>query len=84
MTAVNWENIVDMYGGQNREGIISMALVKWKESKISNLEKPTLNDLSYALTEADFDKHTICQVHHNSIMTLCIANEYDSININQS
>ena len=63
MTTRQWENTEDMYCSHSREGIMSMALVKWKESKLSNLEKPTLNDLAEALTAANLNTHFICQVH---------------------
>ncbi|CAG2236741.1 unnamed protein product [Mytilus edulis] len=62
MTTRQWENTVDLYGGHSREGIMSMALVKWKESKLSDFEEPTLKDLTDALAEVNLDKHAICQV----------------------
>lgn len=72
MTTMKWENTVDMYGGHSREGIMSMALLKWKESKLSNLEEPTLQDLSDALTATNLDKHCICQVHHKYTSIQCL------------
>ncbi|CAG2224606.1 unnamed protein product [Mytilus edulis] len=56
------ERIEYTYAGQSSEVIMSIALVKWKESKLENLEDPTLNDLSDALAAMTLDTHIICQV----------------------
>ncbi|CAG2223917.1 unnamed protein product [Mytilus edulis] len=65
MTRRQWDNTLDMYDGHSMEGIMSMALVKWKESKKSKLldaMNPTLKDLSDALEKVELDSHVICQV----------------------
>lgn len=59
-----WERIEYTYAGQSPEGIMSIALVRWKESKLENMEDPTLNDLSDALAAMTLDTHIICQVHN--------------------
>ncbi|XP_076082138.1 uncharacterized protein LOC143052876 [Mytilus galloprovincialis] len=73
MTPRQWENTEDMYCSHSREGIISMALGKWKESKLSNQEKPTLNDLAEALTAANLNTHFICQVFRENTKLFDIA-----------
>lgn len=57
-----WESIAYTYTGHSPEGIMSMALVKWKECKLEDMKDPTLNDLSEALSAMQFDTHAICQV----------------------
>ncbi|XP_076082142.1 uncharacterized protein LOC143052880 [Mytilus galloprovincialis] len=73
MTPRQWENTEDMYCSHSREGIMSMALGKWKESKLSNQEKPTLNDLAEALTAANLNTHFICQVFRENTKLFDIA-----------
>lgn len=58
----DWENIEYMYAAQGTEGIMSMALNKWKVSKHSKPETPSLKDLSDALTAVNLSNHLICQV----------------------
>lgn len=62
MTTRQWENTSYMYGSHSCEGIMSMALVKWKYSKLSNCEDPSLKDLSEALRKTNLNNHLICQV----------------------
>lgn len=64
MDRKKWESIEYTYAGHSPEGIMSMALVKWKECKLENMDDPTLNDLSEALVAVNLDTHAICQVHN--------------------
>lgn len=63
MTRREWENTSNMYTGHSNEGIMSMALFKWKKSKLLHAEDPTLKDLSDALKKVKLDSHVICQVY---------------------
>lgn len=49
---------------------MSMALIQWKNSKIIELEDPTLKELADALHATEMDSHLICQVQ--SVFVLCI------------
>lgn len=60
MTRRQWENTVYMYCSP--DGIMSMALLQWKLSKLSNLEEPSLKDIEDALVATGLEKHLICQV----------------------
>ncbi|XP_063426192.1 uncharacterized protein LOC134709993 [Mytilus trossulus] len=73
MAIIQWENTVDMYGSHGREGIMFMALFKWKLSKLYNLEEPSLKDIEDALIATGLDKHLICQVFREDTKPLGIA-----------
>ncbi|XP_052096418.1 uncharacterized protein LOC127731675 [Mytilus californianus] len=73
MKTRQWENTLDMYHGHSREGIMSMALVKWKDYKLSDLEEPSLEDLANALAKVNLDNHVICQVFREETKLLDIA-----------
>ncbi|XP_071122541.1 uncharacterized protein [Mytilus edulis] len=62
MTTGQWDNTSYMYGTHSCEGIMLMALVKWKESKSLDIVEPSLKDLSDALQKVNLDCHVICQV----------------------
>ncbi|XP_076073079.1 uncharacterized protein LOC143044801 [Mytilus galloprovincialis] len=62
MNKKQWESIEYTYDGHSSEGIMSMALTQWRNTKLSKMEKPTLKDLTDALRAVDLDSHLICQV----------------------
>ncbi|CAG2208115.1 unnamed protein product [Mytilus edulis] len=69
----DWENIEYMYAAHSPEGIMSMALNKWKVSKHTKLETPSLKDLSDALTAVNLNYHLICQVFREKTQMFEIA-----------
>ncbi|CAG2192440.1 unnamed protein product [Mytilus edulis] len=73
MDRKKWESIEYTYAGHSPEGIMSMALVKWKECKLENMDDPTLNDLSEALAAVKLDTHAICQVFRENTKLQDIA-----------
>lgn len=76
MTKMQWNNNSDMYGSQSCEGRMSMALVKWKKSKLSDGKDPSLKDLSDALKKVNLEKHAICQVWEMCVVYLLMFIEY--------
>lgn len=62
MKKLTLQNIKDRYHKFSRDGIKSIALIKWKESKLAAKEKPTLKSLSDAIVEMELDNHLMCQV----------------------
>lgn len=62
MTTGTLQKISDKYAGHSPNGIMSMALIEWKETKLSDGEKPSVRNLNDALVESDVDNHLICQV----------------------
>lgn len=62
MTTGQWENTSYMYGNHSCEGIMSMALVQWKKSKLLDDRDPSLKDLLEAMGKVNLNNHAICQV----------------------
>lgn len=76
MTKMKLDKNSDMYVRQSCEGRMSMALVKWKKSKLSDGKDHSLKDLSDALKKVNLDKHVICQVWEMCVVYLLMFIEY--------
>ncbi|CAG2189434.1 unnamed protein product [Mytilus edulis] len=61
------------YASHSPGDIMSMALIQWKNSKIIELEDPTLKELADALHATEMDSHLICQVFREKAKLLEIA-----------
>ncbi|XP_076080074.1 uncharacterized protein LOC143050853 [Mytilus galloprovincialis] len=68
-----WESTEYTFAGHSSEGIMSMALKHWKESKLAKLKRPTLQNLSDALTAVELDSHLLCQIFRENTEFLEIA-----------
>lgn len=77
MDKKKWESIEYTYAGHSTEGIMSMALMKWKECKLEDREDPSLYDLSEALKAIDLDTHAICQVHNVFSLPIILVKKND-------
>ncbi|XP_052070067.1 uncharacterized protein LOC127708924 [Mytilus californianus] len=73
MNKKEWESTEYTYASHNSDGIMSMALKQWRKTKLSKLEKPTLNDLTDALNAVNLDSHLICQVFRENTTLFEIA-----------
>lgn len=62
MKKLKLEKIKDKYHVFGSGGIISIALIEWRESKLAGKEKPTMKSLSDALVASALDSHLMCQV----------------------
>ncbi|XP_063447540.1 uncharacterized protein LOC134727081 [Mytilus trossulus] len=73
MNKKDWESTEYMYAGHSSDGIMSMALKQWRKTKLSKLEKHTLQDLTDAMRAVNLGSHLICQVFRENTTLFEIA-----------